>query len=50
MTRSVLDRLAVGFGTVTLAATGEITANNQSALSVFATQTRFRPAGHGRAT
>ncbi len=43
----VLDRLAVGFGAVSLAASGQITANNQSALSVFATQTTFGQAGTG---
>jgi filamentous hemagglutinin family protein len=41
----VLDRLAVGFGAVTLQAAGEITANNQSSLSVFATQTMFGQPG-----
>ena len=43
----VLDRVAAGFGAVTLAATGEITANNQSALSVFATQTTVGQPGVG---
>ena len=45
--QTVLDRLAVGFSTVSLSATGEITANAQSALSVFATQTVFGQPGTG---
>jgi filamentous hemagglutinin family protein len=43
----VLNRLAVGFGGVTLQASSEITANNQSSLSVFATQTTFGQPGSG---
>jgi filamentous hemagglutinin family protein len=43
----VLNRLAVGFGTVTLQASQEITANNQSSLSVFATQTTYGQPGTG---
>lgn len=40
-----LDRLAVGFANVTLQATSEITANNQSALSVYLRQLRFGDPG-----
>jgi len=42
-----LDRLAVGFATVTLAASTEITANNQNSLSVYATQADVSTAGTG---
>ncbi len=42
-----LDRVAVGFDAVTLAASGEITANNQSALAVYATQGTIGAAGAG---
>jgi filamentous hemagglutinin family protein len=43
----VLDRLAIGFGAVTLQASADITANNQSSLSVFATQSVYGQAGTG---
>jgi filamentous hemagglutinin family protein len=42
-----LDRLAVGFASVSLNATGEITANNQSALTVFAAQPNYGQPGTG---
>lgn len=42
-----LDRLAVGFDTVTLAATQEITANNQSTLDVYQTQAMLGQPGTG---
>jgi filamentous hemagglutinin family protein len=42
-----LDRLALGFGNVTLQASSEITANAQSSLSVFATQTAYGQPGTG---
>jgi hypothetical protein len=42
-----LDRLALGFGAVTLNASAEITANNQSSLSVFATQDVYGQPGTG---
>ena len=43
----VLDRLIAGFSNVTLTGTAEITANNQSALSVFANQTTYGQPGTG---
>jgi filamentous hemagglutinin family protein len=43
----VLDRLLAGFAQVTLLATSEITANNQSALAVFATQPNYGQSGVG---
>ncbi len=42
-----LDRLVVGFANVVLQASGEITANNQSGLTVYATQTSYGQAGSG---
>jgi filamentous hemagglutinin family protein len=42
-----LNRLALGFGAVTLLASSEITANNQSSLSVFATQDVYGQPGAG---
>jgi len=47
----LLDRLAVGFATVTLQGGTEITANNQSALSVYQTQpTQGEPGTGGNLT
>jgi filamentous hemagglutinin family protein len=43
----MLDRLSVGFGDVILAASTEITANNQSALAVYDTQAEFGQPGAG---
>jgi filamentous hemagglutinin family protein len=43
----VLNRSAVGFGSVTLQASTAITANNQSSLSVFASQAVFGQPGTG---
>ena len=42
-----LDRLVVGFTNVTLQATSEITANNVSSLSVYATQATYGQPGSG---
>jgi len=42
-----LDRVAVGFDAVTLSASSEITANTQSALAVYATQSSIGKAGDG---
>ncbi len=45
--QAMLNREAVGFNSVTLQASSDITANNQSSLSVFATQTIFGQPGTG---
>ena len=46
-----LDRLVAGFAGVTLQASGEITANSQNGLSVFATQTAYgQPGAAGNLT
>jgi hypothetical protein len=42
-----LDRLAVGFAKVTLQATSDVTANNQSSLSVYLQQLQFGQPGTG---
>ncbi len=42
-----LDRLTLGFATVNLNATTEITANNQGALAVYQSQTQYGAAGTG---
>jgi filamentous hemagglutinin family protein len=43
----ILDRLALGYTNVTLSATKEITANDQSALTVYSTQPTFGLPGSG---
>ena len=45
--QTVLGHALAGFGDVTLAASGRITANNQQALSVYATDTSIGKPGSG---